>query len=305
MGTDIKYRRILHAVASTPWAMEPQRIIDVMEVLSFKALGGEMTPEEIQAYTGIDAAARPRSERRGAVAVIGIRGIIEHRIEMIDNISGPGGTSIQEFRRRFRDALASDSVSSILLDVDSPGGSVDGVEEMAAEIFESRGEKPIVAIANTQAASAAYYLASQADELYVTPSGTVGSIGVFAAHSDISERLEREGEKVTLVHAGVHKVDGNPFEPLTEEARDHMQQLIDGYYEDFVSAVARGRGVSIKDVRTGFGQGRSVRAPEAMSLGMVDGVEDFDSVASRLMGAPSSSGPRAWAPTHAVEFEFI
>jgi ClpP class serine protease len=110
----------------------------------------------------------------GAVAVIPLRGVITPRPSLFAMLFGFGGGGLQGFREDFRAALDDDDVGSILIDVDSPGGLVDLIPETAAEIRGGRGRKPIVAIANTRAASAAYWLGSQADELVVTPSGEVG-----------------------------------------------------------------------------------------------------------------------------------
>lgn len=300
----LKYKRILQAVRSTAWAIEPQRLVDIMEVLAYKARGGEMSREDIAAYIDIQTAAKPRSERAGGVAVLGLRGIIENRIEQVDDISGPGGTSIELFRSRFRDAMNNDAVGSIVIDIDSPGGSVDGVMEMASEIRAARQKKPIVAVANTLAASAAYWLGSQASEFVAAPSASVGSIGVFAAHSDISEKLAAEGERVTLVHAGAHKIEGNPFEPLSDEARGYMQELVDSYYDDFVVDVARGRGTKPADVKANYGGGRILRADKALEAGMIDRIETFDEAVSRMRGTATSK-TRAWAPTTPEEFAFL
>lgn len=295
----MKYRRIIASVMNTPWAIEPQRLVDIMEVLAYKADGGQMSPEEIAAYVDVQAVVRPRSDNvGGGVAVIGLRGILEHRAEQVNDISGPGGTSMQGFLSRFRDAVTNDSIGAVVIDADTPGGSVDGVPEAAAEIFGARGSKPIVAVANTLAASAGYWLASQADEFVVSPSGKVGSIGVFTAHSDLTEKMAMRGEKVTLVHAGRHKVEGNPFEPLGDEARDHLQGVVNSYYDEFVDAVARGRGVKVGAVTGGFGEGRVVKAGDALKEGMVDRVDTLENVIGRLRVT------RRNVPRSASAFEF-
>jgi ClpP class serine protease len=119
---------------------------------------------------------------------------------------------------------------------------VDGVEELSSEVYQSRGKKKMIAVANAMAASAAYWIASAADELVVTPSGQIGSIGVFAAHEDISKAAEMQGVKVSLISAGKYKTEGNPFEPLSSEARAAMQRDVDVFGEMFTAAVARNRG---------------------------------------------------------------
>jgi len=182
----------------------------------------------------------------------------------------------------------------VVLDVDSPGGAVNGVEELADEMLRARGQKPVVAVANTLAASAAYWIATAADEVVVTPSGEVGSIGVFAVHEDFSAALEAAGIRVSLVSAGKYKMEGNPYEPLGDEGRAALQERVDDYYGMFVGAVARGRGVAAKDVREGFGQGRLVGARQAVELGMADRVatldETLDRVARRVAGNRSRRG---------------
>jgi signal peptide peptidase SppA len=149
-------------------------------------------------------------------------------------------------------------------------------------------------VANTLAASAAYWLASAASELVVTPSGEVGSIGVFAIHEDYSAALDRVGVKVSLISAGKYKTEGNPFEPLGEEAQAAVQGTVNDYYDMFIRAVARGRGVSQADVIAGFGEGRVVMAEQAVRLGMADRVATIDEVIGGLQ-AGSSKGKQVRA----------
>src|SRR4029453_14892345 len=111
------------------------------------------------------------------------------------------------------------AVKGVVLDVDSPGGSVYGVRELADEIRAARGQKPVEAVANAFMASAAYYIGSAAEKVWVTPSGSAGSIGVYDAHVDLSKFTETMGEKWTFVSYGDNKLLGNPFEPLSEEAQ--------------------------------------------------------------------------------------
>src|SRR6185295_35537 len=150
------------------------------------------------------AAAEPRSG--GVVAVIPIMGTISHRAEAMQAASG--GTSTEKLSQRFAQAISDPKVRGVVLDIDSPGGTVAGTPELAAQIRAARGSKPIVAFANAQAASAAYWLGAQADEFLVTPSGEVGSIGVFATHEDQSAAAATAGVKMTLIADPPAKVDG-------------------------------------------------------------------------------------------------
>lgn len=193
-----------------------------------------------------------------------------------------GLTSAEQFGRNFMAAMTDSRIGAVVIDTSSPGGAVSGIDELSKLIFDARGSKPIVAVANHLMASAAYWIGTAADELVVTPSGEVGSVGVFAAHQDASAALEREGVKTTLISAGKFKTEGNPYEPLTDEARASLQARVDDYYGMFVKAVARNRGVGVNDVRNGFGEGRVVGAQQAVALGMADRVETLDQVLERL-----------------------
>jgi ClpP class serine protease len=134
------------------------------------------------------------------------------------------------------------------------------------------------------AASAAYWIGTAADELWVAPSGQVGSIGVFAAHEDISEALKMEGITISLVSAGKYKTEGMPYEPLSAEARASMQRMVDDFHTMFVAAVARNRGVATSTVKNGFGEARMILAQDAVRAGMADGVATLDQTVARLLG---------------------
>jgi signal peptide peptidase SppA len=216
------------------------------------------------------------------IAVLPLYGVVTQRGNMVDDISGPGSTSTQQFTAILRQMLADDTVGQILIDIDSPGGSVYGVSELASEIVKARAQKPVIAVANSLAASAAYWIGCSASEFYVTPGGEVGSIGVWQAHFDYSKALEEDGVKPTLISAGKFKVEGNPYVPLDEQAQAFMQSRVDDYYNAFVEAVAIGRGVSINDVRNGMGEGRVLGADAAQALNMVDGVAAFDDVLAKM-----------------------
>ena len=263
-----------------------------------------------------DPTAASRS-KAGAIAVLPLHGTISNRAGMMSDISG--GTSCEQFTQWLRAALSDPQVKSIVMDIDSPGGTVTGVQELADEIYQARQQKPVIAVANGMAASAAYYLGSQASEMVVTPSGEVGSIGVFAAHEDVSKALENVGVKTTFISAGKYKTEGNSYEPLSSEARDAMQSKVDAYYQQFVNSVARGRNTSSAQVESDMGQGRMVMAGPAKRAGMVDRVATMDQTLKRL-GArskakvlPSGMGreaaevieapPQAQAPAYLADLE--
>jgi signal peptide peptidase SppA len=283
-----RYKQIVSLCASTPWAIRAEKLVAIKEMLTLRASGQRFTAEEIEARIGAGTAVKQTSSV-GTVAVIPIYGVITPRADLFTEMSG--GTSMQGFTESLAAAVADDSIGAILLDVDSPGGMTDLVPEAAAEIRAARGSKPIVAIANTDAASAAYWLASQADEFVVTPSGMVGSIGVFAAHDDVSAAMEQDGIKTTLISAGKYKTESNPFEPLSDEARAAIQERVDQFYGMFVKDVSKGRRVPIDSVRSGFGEGRIVTAQDALKLGMVDRIDTFESTVERLIVQAATASP--------------
>lgn len=279
----MKRHLLLAECLNTPWALIPERLATYSNVLQRWA-GGISATDEVMA--GIEADKSARAAKRdanvraggGGIAVLPLYGVVTQRGNMMDDVSGPGSTSTQKFSGLLRDALADDTVGQILIDIDSPGGSVYGVAELGAEIMAARAQKPVVAIANSLAASAAYWLGSQAGEFYITPGGEVGSIGVYMMHQDVSALMEAEGVKTTFVKAGEFKTEGNPYQPLDDAAQAYLQTRVDDYYQAFTKAVSKGRSVGIDQVRKGMGQGRVLGADDALAQSMVDGIATFDEV---------------------------
>ena len=275
---------------ATPWALMPERLNAVAAVLarwSRNTPASEDVMQRIAADRSAREARRQSNQVNGGGAVNGIAvlplyGMVTQRGNMVDDVSGPGSVSTQQFAASLRQALTDESVSQILIDIDSPGGSVYGVAELADEIISARAQKPVIAIANSLAASAAYWIGACASEFYVTPGGEVGSIGVWQAHQDYSKAMDEAGVKTTLISAGKFKVEGNPYTPLDEDAQAFMQSRVDDYYAAFTKAVAKGRGVSIAQVRDGMGQGRVLGAEAALASNMVDGIASLDDVVRKM-----------------------
>lgn len=227
-----------------------------------------------------------RAQRRmpsmsGRVAVVPVHGVLTKR-------GGWGVESTDRILGTVEAAVGHKGVSGVLLDVDSPGGSSYGLQEFATRLRELRDAKPIVAIGNPLAASAAYWTASAAKRIAVTPSGDMGHIGVWSLHMDYSQYMAEAGIKPTFIYAGKHKVDGNPFEPLSDEARADMQASVNDTYEQFVDAVAQNRGMSRARVRSEMADGRIYSSAKALELGLVDRVGTVDELLHE-MGATSAS----------------
>ena len=266
------------------------RVLFIREelVISLSQLHGRGV--SAQTLLAIETAARSAPPRNGKVQaaddthvqVIGLKGVLRPSPSMLALLFGGGGGGLMAFRSDLRKAVADPKVSAIVMDVDSPGGFVDLIPETAAEIRAARATKPVVAVANTTAGSAAYWLASQASQLVASPSAEVGSIGVYQLHEDISQALANEGVNVTIVKAGKYKVEGHPFAPLDEAAAEAMQADVNGYYDMFTADVAKGRGVTQDEVKNGYGEGRMVRAAPAVKMGLADRVEQLGETVKRL-----------------------
>ena len=257
------------------WAMDPRAFAAMYD------LDRALLATEAQFANSPAAQARRGARSGGGIAVVPLKGVLMPQMGGLFALLFGGG-GLQTFQTQFSDAALDPDVDAIVMDIDSPGGMVDQIPETADQIRAARAIKPVVAVANTQTASAAYWLASQADEIVVTPSGSIGSIGVYELHRDLSAAHEQAGIKPTLISAGRYKVEGNPYEPLGDEGRAAIQSDVDDYYRMFTAAVARGRGVSADDVRNGYGEGRSLHARQAVTAGIADRVGTLGDTVRRI-----------------------
>lgn len=233
---------------------------------------------------------RPTGRVPRSIGIVPLVGPLEHRPSLFSELLG--GTSTAQAAAAV-DAFAADpDVQSIVLLVDSPGGEVAGATELAQRIRSARNRKPVIAAISTMAGSAAYWAAAQASEIVVSPSGGAGSIGVFLVHEDLSRALDKAGIAPTVISAGRYKSEGMPHEPLSDDARGHLQRQVNQLYGQFVADVALGRGVSTSKVRSGFGEGRYLLATDALREGMVDRIGTFEE-ALALAGRGSRNGVQA------------
>lgn len=264
------------------WVLRPEVLTELADDVS----GRLNAHEVIAARTAMAAAEDTGAEVTGDLAVIPLRGLLTPRGSFLSFLFGGGSGGVQGFRETFRAAVADDSIASILIDIDSPGGRASLIPEAAADIRAARASKPIVAIANTMAGSGAYWIGSQADEFVISPSGMAGSIGAYYLHEDVSEAAKEAGIKFTFISAGKYKIEGNPYEPLDREAKAAWQRDCDDFYEMFVADVAAGRGVSADTVKSGYGEGRTLPAERAVAAGLADRIETFEQTCARLGVAP-------------------
>jgi len=294
----MKYGHIAGAFFNRPWVILPETLETMASILRFRMEGGTLTKEEIQARLGA-AADRPASTRSGSIAVLPLLGVLSQRMNVMTEMSG--GTSTEMFGRAFQQVMSDPSVKAVVLDIHSPGGETFGVDELSSMIFKARKQKPVVALANSLAASGAFWIGTAASEMWATPGAMVGSVGVYAEHTDLSKAAEMAGIKTTFISAGRFKVEGNAWEPLSDTAREHVQSIVDDIYGQFVKALARNRGVSEATVRNGFGEGRVVTAGRAKALGMIDGIGTMEDVLRRLGGSSAREAEEKWRAEADVE----
>ncbi len=292
-----RYRNVVRAITATPWAILPETFDVIADVVSMRLAGGRLTAEEIEERIEAGPGSRAPYRTSGAVAVIPIRGVLMPRASLMGALSG--ATGLDQVAAAIDAAAADPEITAVVLDIDSPGGSTTMVPETAARIRAARDAKPVYAVASGMAASAAYWLASQADEVVASPSSMLGSIGVLAAHENQAGYDEKLGVEVTYVYAGKYKVEGHPHGPLDDEARGDLQGLVNEFYGMFVADVARGRDVSAATVRSDFGEGRVLTAKRAHSAGMADRIDTLDGTVARALRAPrKAAGARAELQQH-------
>ena len=224
----------------------------------------------------------------GSVAVIPICGVLSHRSSGLFSFVFGETANYERIGQQFHAALNDDSVDTIVFDVDSPGGVVAGAFDLADEIHQARGIKPIVAIVNECALSAAYLLASAADKVYLSRTADAGGIGIIVFHCDQSEAEKAAGLNYTAIYAGDRKNDFTPHEPLSKEAYQEAKQKIDSTYDLFVSTVARNRGLSpqtIIDTQAAIYSGSN-----AVEVGLADGVMSFNYAIEQLLTSGGNMG---------------
>lgn len=293
-----RYRAIVRAVYETPWAILPAKLEQICELLQARTAGHVFTREEIAARIGTKPTPAQGGER---VAVLNVFGVVCQRMGMMEEISG--GVSTEALGRAVDAAAADPNVKAIVLNVDSPGGSCFGVQEVAAKIYRARETKRIVAVVNCLAASAAYWIASACNEIVCSPSGLAGSVGVLMVHRSIVAWEDKEGLKTTITRTPDTKAEGAEGEALTESAAAYRQHMVDQYYAAFVADVAKYRGIKPEKVKSDYGKGRVLVAQDAEAARLVDRIATLETVLSELgVGSQASGISAADEPAFTAEW---
>lgn len=269
-------------VLNSPWAIVPDKFLQIVEIYDTHLRGEKIDVAAIEARIGKPLKnEQTRYSVEGGVAIIPIDGVLSKKMNLFSEISG--GVSTQMLGHTFQQAIDDPTVHSIILAIDSPGGTVDGTQNVADQIFASRGKKKVVALASGMMGSAAYWIGSAADQVFISSdTDIVGSIGVVATHIDYSQQEHARGVKITEIAAGKYKRIASQHEPLTPEGRASIQDQIDHVYSIFVDSVAKHRGVSSQDVLDKMADGRIFLGKKARDAGLVDGVSTLDALVGQL-----------------------
>jgi capsid assembly protease len=251
------------------WSIEPSRFQSLLA--SLRAAG----PAAFQA----PAAQRSAVPRRASVAgveIVSVSGVLDKEPSFFLDFFG--GTSYMEISTQVAAAVADPEIKTILLVINSPGGSVEGLSDIGDQLFAARESKTIVAQVNGMAASAAYYLAAQADKINAGRMDMIGSIGTLLPMEDLSKLYAAMGVEMLTFATGKFKGAGWPGTEITPEQRDYFQGITNAYFADFLAAVKRGRGQSMKEVA----DGRMFLASEAKANGLIDRIQTLDQTLAGL-----------------------
>jgi ClpP class serine protease len=311
------HAQIAQRAFNTPLMVDPAKALAFLSGLGPRITGQEITFQGLEAEAEDQAAAAlparaslfgndlaQRHQRNGSqpfamidgIAVIEIAGTLVHRGAWIGQSSGL--TSYEGIAALLQAALADPGVRGIALDIDSFGGEVAGAFDLADRIRAARAQKPVHAFVAEHALSAGYVLASQADRIILPRTGAVGSIGVVALHTDMSGALGQKGIAVTLIHAGVHKIDANPYQPLPEAVHVHMQRELEVVRFLFAETVAAGRGDRLMHAAALATEAAVFRGADAIAAGLADDLADpvtaFHAFAAAPRGtsSPNRKGPQ-------------
>lgn len=274
--------RILSRIKSEPWAVTQEVMDTIMDI----AQRENMSPEAVAQKLGRPLENTYDVEYRDGVAILHVTGPLFRYANLFTAVSG--ATSYDMLARDFTRAVEDPRVEAILLNIDSPGGEANGVSEFADQIYAARGRKPIVAYVGGLGASAAYWIASAADEIVANDSAVLGSIGTVMTVRDSREREAKNGEKTYQIVSSQspHK----RLDPATDEGQRRMQAMVDAMSDVFLAKVARNRGTDVDTVMKNYGQGDVLVGQAAVNAGLADRTGSFEGVISDLANGDKTAG---------------
>jgi signal peptide peptidase SppA len=253
--------RLIDRLTEYQWAILPE----VLEKMVADAM--EISDVDVSQTSTLDF------KQKGTTGIVKINGPLTKELDIITFLFG--GTSYSEIQSTIDAMLSDPSIKQIVLDIDSPGGTVAGAFSLVEYIKAAKEKKPIYAWSDGHMTSAAYWIASAATSIAAAPTTVLGSIGVVATHTDISKLYEKMGIKKTYITGGKYKRLGNPTEPLSEEGYNYIKVLVDDNYKNFYSSVAESRGLNT-DEKDKWAEGKLFNASEGKKLGLIDQVTTLD-----------------------------
>lgn len=270
--------RVVDAVFGSQWAITEEKLRDLEFLFAARAEDVRFTAEEIRTHLALsghaDRSGRQIVQHEGC-CVIPVYGVLSKRANILTEASG--GTSTEILAADIDRAAADPSVTSIVLDIASPGGEVKGTTAAAAAVARAKKIKPVIAVANEEMCSGAYWIASQATEIVAAPLATIGSIGVYTMFRERKEADAKAGIRTEIIRSGRFKAAGNPYEHVTDEQRKVMQEYVDSIFTEFIAAVASGRRVSLEQASE-WADGRVWIGKDAVGLGLADRVGSLNDV---------------------------
>ncbi|MBN8521606.1 MAG: S49 family peptidase [Alphaproteobacteria bacterium] len=268
--------RIWNRIAGEPWAITETALHTILEI----AARENESPQAVAAKLGRNLQNTYSVMERDGVAVIPVTGPLFRYANLFTMISG--ASSYELIARDFTTALENPQIKGIILDIDSPGGEVNGVSELSNMVFAARGKKPVVAYASGDAASGAYWIASAADEIVVSETSALGSIGVVGMYQGKSGK---SAEAVEIVSSqSPHK----RLDPATDDGRSRLQVRIDSMADVFIETIARNRNVSAENVQNHYGGGDVMIGAKAVSAGLADRIGSLEGLIAELSSPQKS-----------------
>lgn len=271
-----------------PVAMEPRALAQLQAAIKGKQFDASVSLGPMASkFVGKAAGDGGFVVTDEGTAVLPVSGMLIDRGAYLGDFGG-WFTTYEGIAEQCRRIKKDDAIKSVVVNIDSGGGVVAGMLDAASALADLRKSKKLYAIANNFACSAAYALGCVADEFYCTAQGTVGSIGIIATHMSLEEMLADAGIEATIIHAGSHKADGNPFQRLSHGARSEMSGQVEQLMGDFVAHVAKWRKVSADDVRGT--EARCFIGERGVGAKLIDGVKSFDAVLKHIRSAAEKGG---------------
>lgn len=259
------------------WLMYPEKLAQMRATLQATDIVQAMAamPEERAGDMDLPL------EISGSTATIPIRGVMTKNPGFFTRFFG--GTSTRMVQKAVEIAAADKGVDTVIMPVDSPGGSVDGLAELGDAVFKARESVTVIGQVEGLCASAAYYPISQADKVFAGRMDMIGSIGTRLVLFDESKAFEEAGIETVVIDTGAFKSIGEPGTEVTDEQKAELQKTVNLFFADFKAVIARGRGRRLSAARLDeVADGRVFLADEAKALGLIDGIQTLDVTINKL-----------------------